>query len=620
MKSFLLKKFYKNNKIAFSLLELSIVITIAAILVTGAMAVSINKVNNAKVSQTKSNIEKIYKALGSYLRANGKLPCPAPITVLKSDTANYGVAATTCTSATTGIYATTGNSKLFYGMVPVKTLNLNLDMAEDGFGSKLAYVVNSDFTNATNFGASTSLSNLITVQDVTNSGVDKVITSEAIFAIINYGPNKSGAFNVNSSSQNTASSDANELKNTISGSNLPSSILVNSVGGSDVFDDKIFYKTRNGIVSDFDALYLIPCEPTASHYNDVYLDPGVGGNTTLATWPQAKYGQVVAATGPANTGPLGAGYNGYCKSGYTATVNRPTKKCGAFGDWEAGAISSCSKDGTGTGGGSSGGGGTLLCSGGTESTNGSKKVHQFTSSGTLSCSGSGNIEYLVVGGGGGGGGVVTGDGGGGGGGGGVVVYGTVTSFSAASTTVTVGGYGAGGSGASGSAGGTSSLGAIASAAGGGGGHVGGNNDGVGGSSGAKSGGAKQTCDNGHGAGGGGASSVNNGGNAQTTQHGDHYAGAGAAGTTSTITGTSVVYGSGGGGCGGGGGSEGTVGAAGTGSGGHGGGGAYTGHGSPGTGDTIAPAVGVANKGGGGGGGGKNNAGAHGGKGVVIVSY
>lgn len=601
MKSFLLKKFYKNNKIAFSLLELSIVITISAILVTGAIAVSVNKVNNAKVSQTKSNIERIYKALGFYLKANGKLPCPAPITALKSDTANYGVAGN-CT-ATTGVYGTTGNSKLFYGMVPVKTLNLKLDMAEDGFGSKLAYVVNSDFANASNFGLSASnSSNLITVQDVTNAGDAKDSSVEAIFAIINYGPNKSGAFNANSSSQNTVSTDANELENTISSSLLANSTFINSVGGSNIFDDKVFYKTRNAMVSDFDALYLITCAALDVTNSDVYIDA-----TTKATFDEAKYAQIKAA-------------NESCLTGYTASVDKPTKKCGAFGVWEAGAISSCSKDGTGTGGGSSGGGGTLLCTGGTESTNGSKKVHKFTSSGTLSCSGSGDIEYLVVGGGGGGGGVVTGDGGGGGGGGGVVVYGTVTSFSVASTTVTVGGYGAGGSGASGSAGGTSSLGAIASAAGGGGGHVGGNNDGVGGSSGSKSGGAKQTCDNGHGAGGGGASSVNNGGNAQTTQHGDHYAGAGAAGTTSTITGTSVVYGSGGGGCGGGGGSEGTVGAAGTGSGGHGGGGAYTGHGSPGTGDTIAPAVGVANKGGGGGGGGKNNAGAHGGKGVVIVSY
>jgi len=63
------------------------------------------------------------------------------------------------------------------------------------------------------------------------------------------------------------------------------------------------------------------------------------------------------------------------------------------------------------------GGSFITATGGTITTSGDYKIHKFTSNGTFEVtSGSGNVEYLVVGGGSGGGGSKTGNAGGAGGG------------------------------------------------------------------------------------------------------------------------------------------------------------------------------------------------------------
>ncbi len=657
MKSIFSRKFKINNKFAFSLIELSIVITIVSVVITGVIAVSITKINNLKVEAAQNRINTIYKAIGLYLTTNSRLPCPAPITTVKTSSSNYGNsagAAGTCSES--GVYTSVANPNIVYGMIPVQDLGLGAEMAEDGFGNKLAYVVDRRFTSTSTFGASASNSGLLmTVTEITTGGNQNNTqenTTEAILLIIGYGSNKSGAFNANSSTQNTASSDSNEIANyavpvTDTTATLGNTFYSN-VRTSNVFDDKIFYKTRNALVTDFNALYLIPCEPLAINSGDVTY-----GDYTM-TWPSAAYGKIVTSTGKivTSTGPTTTNVgDGKCPAGYTGSVDKPTKKCGAYGKWQKMAISPCIANGGGTGGGGSGGGGggsgsSPSCTGGTSTTSGSKTVHTFTTVGSnssLVCTGSVTITYLIVGGGGGGGGYKQvsqegrGGGGGGGGGGGVKTGNYVVSDQ--TITVTVGAGGTGGishadydssSGTSGGTGGTSSLGAIASATGGLGGKYGngslgnGGNSGVGNSTTAKKGGLSGTCPSAtytggyapHGGGGGGASMASNGtAGTRLTTDPSHGGGAGAAGTSNSITGSPVVYGGGGGGGAGGVSSEGSSNPV------QGGGAGGLGGGGIGNRNNINnPGPGTNGLGGGGGGGGQADNGAAGGSGVVIVSY
>ncbi len=258
--------------------------------------------------------------------------------------------------------------------------------------------------------------------------------------------------------------------------------------------------------------------------------------------------------------------------------------------------------------------------GGTITTSGGYTIHTFTSSGTFTPNGPGNVEYLVVGGGGGGGGARTtslvGNGAGGGAGG--FRTGTGFAVTAQGYSITVGAGGAGGGvGPNGpaTAGGNSAFSTITSTGGGPGsgydampatcaGGSGGGDVYVGDCS-SNLGTAGQGNDGGGsgsygGGGGGGASAV---GVAGTGNGGN-----GGAGTASSISGSSVTYGGGGGG--------GTNGAtAGTGGAGGGGGGSNS---------NSAGNAGTANTGGGGGGGGNSGSGTStggaGGSGIVIIRY
>jgi prepilin-type N-terminal cleavage/methylation domain-containing protein len=352
-----------KQKKAYSLIELAIVITILSILVTGSL-VAVSKIySQEKYNNTNYKIAEIYKALGAYLVANEKLPCPAPITSTKSNDSSYGVSGS-CV-ATTGVYV---SGDLVYGMVPVATIGLSKDFAEDGFASKIAYVVNKNFTNSATFGSAT-YQNIITIKEAAqNSANNQTITNDAIFAIISYGFNKNGSLNTNISDIQTSciSSDDSEQENDIypnlaAGSTFacatlgscpsrcPSSttasfdnILFSSSSSADDFDDIVFYKTRNDLVSDFDALSLIKC-PSSS------LNITYGASATNFSWQESKYNQITSSSTQ-------------CPTGYRSGVQFPTRKCGSYGNWETnlgdsnGLINPCVINA------SSGGSGTGTCS------------------------------------------------------------------------------------------------------------------------------------------------------------------------------------------------------------------------------------------------------------------
>lgn len=314
---------------AFSLIELSIVILIASILITGALSFSNATMNNTKVKTTRDRMNSLYMALGNYLLTNKKLPCPASLKTIKSsDPANYGTAVGSDGSCTgTGVYnnSSGANTNLVYGMVPVKALGLSNDMAEDGFGGKIAYLVDNRFTvndavSPPGFGLTTPSSNIIVKETVGGStGTD---TSVAIFALVSYGVNQSGAFSANSNTQNTISSDTDERNNLNdnsssfdSGVNFDNIIITSSLGG-DIFDDIVLFKTKNQMVVDFNAFNLVPCAAVSSG-PDLYV---VNGNNI--TWPQGSYNQIVIA-------------NNVCPTGYLGGTTYPTKRCDAFGVWGA---------------------------------------------------------------------------------------------------------------------------------------------------------------------------------------------------------------------------------------------------------------------------------------------
>lgn len=346
----------KHPKTAFSLLELSIVIIIISILIVGSMSASMTAINNAKYKVTRDRMAEIYKAMGNYLLINKALPCPASLKNMKSDSAtgaNYGVAAPTATPGTCaldGVFIGGMSSSLAYGMIPVQALGLNADMAEDGFGNRFTYIVSKGFTDvsvastSSGFGSVSPASGFtvptagfITLKESLGNSVFQTNTNDAVFAIISHGANKYGAFNNNALTQNAASADADEQENYgtsfVDGGGTAdtvtiSSYLVPSAVNSDVFDDVIFYKTRNNLLLDYSAMSLIVCPAIAANTDTSYV---IAASPSPFAWPQSYYGQVVASTVTCSS----------VDASYTTTVTYPTKRCGAFGVWQSGAINPC---------------------------------------------------------------------------------------------------------------------------------------------------------------------------------------------------------------------------------------------------------------------------------------
>ncbi len=312
----------KNLKKAYSLIELSIVIVIISILITGALSVSVGSVNNAKIKLTNDRMKELYKALGNYLVIYKKLPCPADLTQIKSSSSTYGTSIGSDGSCSgSGVYTSASEANLVYGMIPSKTLGLSAEMAEDGFESKIAYIVDKRLTDSSTFYVNFAQGTPDPTPLITITEKPSNLQTTADFAIVSYGANKSGSFGANSSTQVARSSDSDELDNDVNQSSPYFNVnLISTSGNSDTFDDAVFAKKRTNMLTDFNALSLIPCP--------AYNPSDVTYGATNIVWPAGSYDQVVVATTN-------------CPAGYTSGVAKPTKRCGAFGNWQSGVVNPC---------------------------------------------------------------------------------------------------------------------------------------------------------------------------------------------------------------------------------------------------------------------------------------
>lgn len=286
------------KKTAFTLIELSLVLLVLSILVAGAISVSGSAVRNDKIKITQERMKAVYKAIGIYVSKNYGLPCPASL-VKKKDDVGYGaqVGSTgSCTnySPNEGVYSSNLRSSIVYGMVPIRELNLPVEMSEDGFGNKIIYIINQyhtirefpDYYNYNGFSFKRNFSN-DEIQVVKKP--ENALTEGVVMVLLSAGPNRFGAFGTSSTSQNATSTNIYEQQNYLSNinsvpaphaadfglhANYPTKITIAASDSSDAtFDDIVFFKTRNDILFDFDATFLKVCDNGSSNtsgYNHRY--------------------------------------------------------------------------------------------------------------------------------------------------------------------------------------------------------------------------------------------------------------------------------------------------------------------------------------------------------------
>ncbi len=214
-------------KSAFTLIELSVVLIIIATILGGSMSLLIASTQSAQYNSTVNTMDAIEAALLNYSAANGRIPCPADLTIAPGGNyygreAGYhtgGIGTGECQHNLTPAanFATAATGGTAEGGVPTRALNLPDSYMYDGWGHKFRYVVDPTYTVSNTSRSSwpipgnlcTTSSTGITVNDA--SGNSR--TTAAIYAIISHGANGHGGYTSSGIAVNTGSANANEQTN-----------------------------------------------------------------------------------------------------------------------------------------------------------------------------------------------------------------------------------------------------------------------------------------------------------------------------------------------------------------------------------------------------------------------
>lgn len=190
---------FKNTN-GFTFIELCVCMIVGGLLLTGFLSMYTVHAEKQRYSVTRERTAALQYALERYMQNNNRLPCPSN-PALSQGQAGWGqeiacdAVATTPSGGVTSVDA--GTDKIWTGAIPVHALRVNGEMALDGWGNRLSYVVTRSLTlpngAAIQTGATDRPFGQIIVQD--DGGTEILPTAQrARYVIISSGPTGAGAF------------------------------------------------------------------------------------------------------------------------------------------------------------------------------------------------------------------------------------------------------------------------------------------------------------------------------------------------------------------------------------------------------------------------------------------
>ncbi len=206
----------KLSQSAFSLVELTIVLIIVALLSTGLMLGMSAQRNVSENLDAQHQLENIREALLGFALSKGRLPCPAPPTLANTDA---GAGAEAC--------------PLEHGVLPWITLGLP---ESDPWGNRFSYFVSAGFTASLTGGALSSftLDTNGTGEVKDSTAATSNVASELPAVVVSHGSNGAGAYQ--SSGAKIPNGTGDELEN----SNATNRIFVSHTT-TPSFDDLVVW-------------------------------------------------------------------------------------------------------------------------------------------------------------------------------------------------------------------------------------------------------------------------------------------------------------------------------------------------------------------------------------------
>jgi prepilin-type N-terminal cleavage/methylation domain-containing protein len=240
-----MKRHLKMQQGGFSLVEMSIVLVILAVVLSGLLPFITESMRAREQETTMERMKIIEDAMTAYALANGTLPCPANNT-LAVDDANFGVASTDTADCTNGSAtdANSYNNNTALGGVPTRTLAIADEYAFDGWGRRFTYKIHRNgLTGLSTAGG-------ILVRDYANT-ISKL--SDALYALISHGPRGHGAWTRNGVRYNPGGdshvserlncSCSNAVADTTNNNRIVQDFKRDSNAVDEIFDDIVSFKT-----------------------------------------------------------------------------------------------------------------------------------------------------------------------------------------------------------------------------------------------------------------------------------------------------------------------------------------------------------------------------------------
>jgi hypothetical protein len=286
-----------RNK-GFSLIELSVVVSVAATALVGFLSWTQPKIStdSSLAAVTSSRMHEIQNAINSFRVQRKRLPCPAD-QLIRGDgsrvsgaiTANFGTEAI----SKSAVPATCANP---IGAVPVYSLGLDESYMNDGWGRRFTYQVADSICGTFACDAASYKNGTGNIKIVTSTATGSTITKNAAYVMVSHGANGSGAYLP--SGQRIADGIGDELQNSTSYTTYGKLYVM--ANPSSRFDDIIVFSTKNSLESIVNknsnyGISVADCEINSKALKNLTLTETNNMQSSLAGVTDLKTGDVVNA-------------------------------------------------------------------------------------------------------------------------------------------------------------------------------------------------------------------------------------------------------------------------------------------------------------------------------------
>lgn len=260
----------------FSLLELSVVLTIISIVIAGGLTLGSAKTQQIKVTNNYEEMQEVAQAISIFVNDHGCMPRPALGTALPGS-AEYGREPT----GTEECAGTGGTGLVYTGDIPFYALGLPDEYGSDDYNTRYTYAVMDTATEV----ISSSYAGGITVND----DAGNLINDKVTYVILSHGKSFKGGRSTKTGAIGTSCDIVEKDGENCDGDEVfVDGTFNDGVTPANLYDDILIWKTTSGIyaygatgdvVSRYSA--LVPSaiiETTATNGGDF------GGYSAMATW------------------------------------------------------------------------------------------------------------------------------------------------------------------------------------------------------------------------------------------------------------------------------------------------------------------------------------------------